>query len=78
MYGGSQACLGQHEMCIKPWVDVCRTNNYTQYYTSGAGSLGSQGDSCADPANYAYSNGGNSGFMLVTVNSSTWQVSSNS
>ena len=52
----------------------CRTNNYTQYYTSGAGSIGSQTDSCADRANYAYSNGGNGGFVLVTVNATVWQV----
>lgn len=53
---------------------LCRTNGYTQYYTSGAGSIGSQGDSCADRSNYAYSNGGNGGFMLVTVNATVWQV----
>ncbi|KAK9841304.1 hypothetical protein WJX74_003542 [Apatococcus lobatus] len=51
-----------------------KTNNYTQYYTSGADAIGAQTDSCADPAKFAYTNGGNGGFMIVTVNATIWQV----
>ncbi|KAK9841623.1 hypothetical protein WJX74_008927 [Apatococcus lobatus] len=69
------AYLNGHDHSLSLGVPPAnKTNGYTQYYTSGAGSIGSQTDSCAERANYAYSNGGNGGFVLVTVNATVWQA----
>lgn len=49
-------------------------NNHTIYVTSGAGSWGETGDSCGVPGSWQYSNGGNGGFVVVTVNATIFQV----
>lgn len=50
------------------------TDPHTAYITSGAGSWGETGDSCGDPGSYFYSNGGNGGFNIVTVNETAFEV----
>ena len=49
-------------------------NNYTSYFTTGAGSWGETGDSCGPPDSYLYTNGGNGGFLVVTATTKVFRT----